>query len=69
MVSRFDCGGDYLFWLQIAELLGHSKSIFLKFRGGKGVACSFASGIASSLGLLFFSKGKIKTKQQTQSNL
>ena len=36
---------DYLFWLQIAAflvLLGHSKSIFLKFRGGKGVACSFA---------------------------
>ena len=36
---------DHLFWLQIASflvLLGHSKSIFLKFRGGKGVACSFA---------------------------
>ena len=36
---------DHLFWLQIASflvLLGHSKSIFLKFRGGKGVACNFA---------------------------
>ncbi len=36
---------NHLFWLQIAAflvLLGHSKSVFLKFRGGKGVACSFA---------------------------
>ena len=36
---------NHIFWMQIAAfllLLGHSKSIFLKFRGGKGVACSFA---------------------------
>jgi glycerol-3-phosphate acyltransferase PlsY len=32
-------------WLSVSSLLvllGHTKSIFLKFRGGKGVACNFA---------------------------
>jgi acyl phosphate:glycerol-3-phosphate acyltransferase len=39
-------GGDfYIYWLALAPIIGHDFSVFLKFKGGKGVNTTLGSSV------------------------
>ncbi|MDO5754924.1 MAG: glycerol-3-phosphate 1-O-acyltransferase PlsY [Tissierellia bacterium] len=50
-------GGNLIFWMSLAVVLGHNFPLFFKFKGGKGIATSFGVLIVLSPGFILILLG------------